>query len=191
MFLTENELKKISFKKIGNDVLISDKCSIYNAENIEIGSNVRIDDYTILSAGEEGIKIGSNVHIACYTSLIGGGEIVIEDFSQISSRVTILSSSDDFSGDFLIGPCIPKEFTNVKSNKIHLMKHSVIGTNSVVLPGVVMYEGAAVGAMSLVKNNVDSFTIVGGIPAKKIRNRNNKIMDLEINFLQKNFYENK
>ena len=167
MFLTENELKKISFKKIGNDVLISDKCSIYNAENIEIGSNVRIDDYTILSAGEEGIKIGSNVHIACYTSLIGGGEIVIEDFSQISSRVTILSSSDDFSGDFLIGPCIPKEFTNVKSNKIHLMKHSVIGTNSVVLPGVVMYEGAAVGAMSLVKNNVDSFTIVGGIPAKK------------------------
>ena len=71
------------------------------------------------------------------------------------------------------------------------MKHSVIGTNSVVLPGVVMYEGAAVGAMSLVKNNVDSFTIVGGIPAKKIRNRNNKIMDLEINFLQKNFYENK
>jgi galactoside O-acetyltransferase len=186
MFLTETELEKVGFKKIGKNVLISDKCSIYNAKNIEIGSNVRIDDFVILSAGEGGIRIGSHIHIACYASLIGGGEIIVEDFSQVSSRVTILSSSDDFSGDFLVGPCISSEFTNVKSKKVILKKHSVIGTGSTILPGVTLHEGAAVGAMSLVKNDIDEYTIFFGVPAKKQKNRSKKILDLENNFLKKN-----
>ena len=185
MFLTESELEKVGFKKVGENVFISDKCSIYNAKNIEIGSNVRIDDFVILSAGDGGIKIGSHIHIACYASLIGKGEIVLEDFSQVSSRVTILSSSDDFSGDFLIGPCIPSEFINVKSKKVHLKKHAVVGTGSTILPGVTLHEGAAVGAMSLVKNDIDEYTIVFGVPAKKLKNRSKKILDLVINFLKK------
>lgn len=184
MFLSKEQLEKIGLKKVGENVLISDKCSIYNAENIEIGSNVRIDDFTILSAGSGGIRIGSHIHIACYVSLIGKGEILIEDFSQISSKVTILSSTDDFSGNFLVGPCIPNYLTNIKSEKVHLMKHSVVGTGSTILPGVKLYEGAAVGAMSLVKHNVESFSIVCGIPAKKIKNRDKKILDLEINFFE-------
>lgn len=191
MFLTEEELKKIGFKTLGKKVFISDKCSIYNAKNIEIGSNVRIDDFVVLSAGDGGIKIGSHIHIACYTSLIGKGEITLEDFSQVSSRVTILSSSDDFSGDFLIGPCIPNEFTNVKSKKVFLKKHSVIGTGCTVLPGVTLHEGAAVGAMSLVKNDVKAFTLVHGIPAKNEKSRRTKLLELEKDFLKSLNNENK
>ena len=191
MFLTETELEKVGFKKIGKNVFISDKCSIYNAKNIEIGSNVRIDDFVILSAGEGGIRIGSHIHIACYSSLIGGGEIIVEDFSQVSSRVTILSSSDDFSGDFLVGPCVSSEFTNVKSKKVLLKKHSVIGTGSTILPGVTLHEGAAVGAMSLVKNDVDEYTIVYGVSAKKLKNRSKKILDMETDFLKKYNGQNK
>jgi len=186
MFLTEKEIEKIGFKKIGKNVLISDKCSIYNAKNIEIGSNVRIDDFVILSAGDGGIRIGSHIHIACYTSLIGKEEIILDDFCQVSSRVTILSSSDDFSGDFLVGPCINSEFTNVKSKKVILEKHSVVGTGCTILPGVILHEGCAVGAMSLVKENVDEFTLVHGIPAKSKRTRNKKILKIETEFLEKN-----
>jgi galactoside O-acetyltransferase len=185
MFLSESELEKVGFKKLGKNVLISDRCSIYNAKNIEIGSNVRIDDFVILSAGEGGIKIGSHIHIACYTSLIGKGEIILEDFSQVSSRVTILSSSDDFSGDFLIGPCVSSEFTNVKSKKVLLKKHSVIGTGSTVLPGVTLHEGSAVGAMSLVNRDVDEYTIVSGVPTKKLKNRSKKISHIETDFLKR------
>ena len=184
MFLTEEELKKIGFKTLGKNVYISDKCSIYNAKNIEVGSNVRIYDFVILSAGEGGIKIGNHIHIACYASLIGNGEIILEDFSQVSSRVTILSSSDDFLGDFLIGPCIPSEYTNVKSEKVILKKHSVIGTGCTVLPGVTLYEGAAVGAMSLVKNDVKAFTLVHGITAKNEKSRRTKLLELEKDFLK-------
>ena len=48
-FYTENELKQIGFKRIGENVLISRKASIYQPELIEIGNNVRIDDFCILS----------------------------------------------------------------------------------------------------------------------------------------------
>lgn len=190
MFLSQKELRNIGFKKIGKNVLISDKCSIYNAKKIEIGSNVRIDDFAILSAGDGGIEIGSHIHIACFASLIGKGQIIVEDFSNISSRVTILSSSDDFSGNFLIGPCITNEFTNVKSEKVHLMRNSVVGTGSTILPGVTLFEGAAVGAMSLVKKNVDAFSVFYGIPAKKMKARDMKLINLEIEFLKKYDDEN-
>ena len=107
MFYTKKELDKIGFKSVGNNVLISNKASIYGAQNIEIGSNVRIDDFCILSAGDGGIKIGNYIHIACYAHLIGAGEIIVEDHAQISGKASIYSSSDDFSGDFLIGPTVP------------------------------------------------------------------------------------
>ena len=191
MFLSKNDLKKIGFKSIGDGVLISDKCSIYNAKNIEIGSNVRIDDFCILSAGEGGIKIGSNIHIACYASMIGAGKIIIDDFSQVSSRVTILSSSDDFSGEYLVGPCIPSNFINVKSATVHLMKHSVVGSGSTVLPNVKIKEGGAVGAMSLVKNDVEEFEIVVGIPAKKVKDRSRKMLETELKYIEMIKYENK
>ena len=64
-FLTEIALKEHGFKRLGKGVKISSKASIYNAGNISIGDNTRIDDFCIISAGEEGIEIGRNVHIAC------------------------------------------------------------------------------------------------------------------------------
>jgi galactoside O-acetyltransferase len=191
MFLSESELQKVGFKKLGKNVLISDKCSIYNAKNIEVGSNVRIDDFVILSAGDGGIKIGNHIHIACYASLIGAGQIILEDFSQVSSKVTILSSSDDFSGEYLVGPCIPTEYLNVKSKEVILKKHAVVGTGSTILPGVTLHEGAAVGAMSLVKNDVEEFTICIGIPAKKIKKRSKKILEVENKFEKKYYEQNK
>ena len=50
-FYTREQLEKIGFKSIGENVLISDKTSIYSPQNISIGNNVRIDDYCVLSAG--------------------------------------------------------------------------------------------------------------------------------------------
>ena len=50
-FYSREQLKKIGFKSLGKNVLISDKTSIYSPENISIGNNVRVDDFSILSAG--------------------------------------------------------------------------------------------------------------------------------------------
>jgi galactoside O-acetyltransferase len=165
----------IKFKSIGTNCQISPFARFYNPENIEIGNNVRIDDFCILSAGEFGIKIGSHIHIACHTTLIGKEQIILEDYSGVGGHCAIYSSSDDFSGNALVGPTIIKEFTNVKSAPVHFKKYAVIGSHTVVLPGVTLEEGCAVGCMSLVKSNLGSYQIHAGIPAKYIKDRETRM----------------
>jgi galactoside O-acetyltransferase len=175
-FYNREELEKLDFKNIGNNVLISDKVSIYNPKNISIGSNVRIDDFCIISAGENGIEIGNYVHIACYVSLIGSELIKLNDFVGISSKTAVYSSSDDYSGNFLTGPTIPNEYKNVHNSSVLFESHSIIGAGSVILPGVTIGEGTAIGAMSLVTKNVDSWGIYIGSPLKYIKKRNKDML---------------
>jgi galactoside O-acetyltransferase len=165
-FLNLRELYLLGLKKFGDNVLISDKCSIINAENISLGSNVRIDDFTILSAGTE-ITIGSYVHIGCYSSLIGKGKIILEDFVTISGRVSIYSSTDDYIGIGMTGPMIPDEYRNVTNKDVIIKKFAIIGSGSVILPGALLNEGCSIGALSLVKIECDEFTLYTGNPLKK------------------------
>ena len=171
MFYTREQLEKIGFKSIGDDVLISDKTSIYNAKNISIGSNVRIDDFCILSAGEGGIEIGSNIHIACGVTMIGQGKITLADFSNVSGKCSVYSSSDDYSGEYLIGPCSPTNLTNVDHRPVYIGSFAIIGAGSVVLPGSVIPEGCGFGALSLVNGEYEPHKLYGGAPAKYIKDR--------------------
>lgn len=177
------ELKKIGFKKLGKNVKISSKSSIYAADKISIGNNVRIDDFCILSAGDEGIEIGNNIHIACYTSIIGRKKITISDFANISARVSIYSISDDFSGASLTNPTIPDKYKKLIQAPVKIGRHVVIGNGSIILPGITIEDGSAIGALSLVKNDVKQNNIVAGIPTKNISNRKKDIYKLEKEYL--------
>lgn len=179
-FLNQNQLIELGFKEIGKNVLISEKASIYNACFIKIGSNVRIDDFSILSAGDEGIDIGNYVHIACFVSIIGKSKITLEDFVGISARSSIYSSSDDYSGGAMVGPMIPNEFRNVDNRPVSLKKHVLIGVGAVILPGVEIQEGTAVGALSLVTKSLDSWGIYIGAPAKFIKKRKTDLLEKEL-----------
>lgn len=185
MFLSKEELHKIGFKSIGENVLISDKCSIYSPQNIEIGDNVRIDDFTILSPSTS-LKIGNYVHIACYTSIIGRGEIIIEDFVGISGRVSIYSSSDDYTGMSMTNPMIPNEYKKVTNAKVHIKKHSIIGVGTVILPNVTIGEGCSVYTQTLIKSDCEDFGVYFGIPAKKVGNRLKKFLEYEKKFIGNN-----
>ena len=68
--LTEEQIKKIGLKFAGKNVKISNKASIWNAANISVGDNSRIDDFCVLSAGEGGIEIGKNVHVAYFYNFL-------------------------------------------------------------------------------------------------------------------------
>lgn len=178
-FLTESETKAMGFKYIGKNVLLSDKASYYNCKNISIGNNVRIDDFCVLSAGEGGIEIGNFVHIAVYTLLIGSGKITFNDFSGTSSRVSIYSSSDDYTGEFMVNPTLPKEFTNITHGNVIVDKHVIIGAGSVVLPNVHLEIGVAIGALSLIARSCESFYTYSGVPARKMLKRNENLLELE------------
>ena len=180
---TETELQDIGFAHCGRDVRISRKASIYNPGNITIGSHVRIDDFCVLSAGDGGIEICSYVHIAVYCSLIGAGNIKLEEFSGLSSRVTIYSSNDDYSGEFLTNPTVSKQFTNVSHKGVHIGRHVIVGSGSVILPGVELEQGVAIGALSLVQNRCEEFWIYQGVPARRIKERKRDLLALEVQFL--------
>lgn len=182
MFLPEEELFKLKFKKVGKNVKISDKASIYSPHLIEIGDNVRIDDYTILSPGSL-LQIGSNVHIACFCSLIGKGEITLQDFSGLSSRVSIYSSSDDYSGAYLTNPTIPDTFKMIHSGPVTLGKHSIVGSGTVIFPDTTLEEGVAVGALSLIKGLYSEWGIFAGIPARLIKKRKRELLQLEKEYM--------
>lgn len=173
-FLSEDELKAIGFKSYGSNVRISRKASIYGAEKISIGDNVRIDDFCILSGN---IILGSNIHISAYVALYGAMGIELKDFTGISPRSTIYSAMDDFSGEYLIGPIHPEDKTNVTGGKVTLEKYVQIGCNSVIFPNVTVEEGSVVGAMSLVKKTLPAWGIYTGIPVKKLKNRDQKLIN--------------
>ncbi|MFM6152712.1 MAG: acyltransferase [Sphaerospermopsis kisseleviana] len=183
-WLTNEQINNLGFAKVGKNVLLSDKSSYYNCAQIEIGDYVRIDDFCVLSAGCGGISIGRNVHIAVYCSLIGAGKIIVSDFSNLSSRVSIYSSNDDYSGSAMTNPTIPPEFTNVTHADVIISKHAIIGSGSVILPGVIIEEGVAIGALSLVSKNCQSFTIYAGSPIKRIAPRKQDLIEVEKSFLE-------
>lgn len=170
-FIAANELQSMGFAEVGRNVSLSRYARIYGASRISIGENSRIDDFTILSAGQGGIRVGRNVHIACYCFLAGAGKITLEDFAGISGRVSIYSSSDDFVGPFLTGPTVPDAYRNVSTADVSLGRHVVVGAGSVLLPGAVLEEGVTVGALSLVTKRLPAWTVWAGNPAKHRRDR--------------------
>lgn len=181
-FYSREELEQLGFKQLGNNVLVSRKASIYGAEKMSIGNNVRIDDFCILSGK---IVIGDFVHIAAYSALFGGSEgIELKSFSGLSSRCVIYASSDDYSGEFLTNPTIPDKYTNVIDKKVVLEKHVIIGTGSSIMPGVIVGEGSAVGSMSLVNKPLQPWGIYCGVPCRKVKDRSMTLLDIEKKFIE-------
>lgn len=176
-FYSRDELLSLGFKSVGEGVMISRKASFYGAERMMIGNNVRIDDFCILSGN---ITLGNNIHISAYVALYGAEGIILKDYTGISPRSTIYSAMDDFSGDYLIGPIHDESKTHVTGSPVVLERYVQIGCNSVIFPGITIPEGTVIGAMSLVNKPLEPWTIYAGIPAKKIKNRSKKLLNLII-----------
>jgi len=174
-FYSREELEQFGFKEIGEEVSISKKASIYSPSSISIGNHVRIDDFCILSGN---ITIGNYVHISAYTALYGKGGIKIGNYCGCSPRCTLFSQTDDFSGNYMIGPMVDEEYTNVLSGPIVLEDYAQLGANTVVLPNVTLKQGAVTGSMSFVKHDLEEWSIYTGIPAKKQKDREKKPLEL-------------
>ena len=181
--LSREAIEQMRFAAIGENVQVSDRASFYGTDRIALGSNVRIDDYCVLAAGVGGIELGNFVHIAVGSSLIGAGKITLSNFSGLTSRVSIYSSSDDYSGATMTNPTVPSDYTGVTHADVFLGKHVIVGSGSVILPGVTLEEGVAVGALSLVTKSCAAFGIYSGNPARRISERKRDLLELERVFL--------
>jgi acetyltransferase-like isoleucine patch superfamily enzyme len=68
---------------------------------------------------------------------------------------------------------IPDKYRNVTGGPVTFKQFSIVGAGSMVMPGITLQQGAAVGAMSLVTCEIPAWSVAFGIPAtvKKQRNR--------------------
>lgn len=178
-YLESDDLKSLGIKAVGNDVRVHSTCVLVGLENMTFGSHVRVDAYSALIAGSGSIDVGSHVHIAAYVFLSGAGGVSVGDFVGLSQRTCIYSRNDDYSGRGLTGPTIPMEYLRLTEAPVAFGRHVVLGAGSIVLPGVSVGEGSTIGAMSLVKNDLEPWGIYAGVPVRRLRERNRDLLALE------------
>ena len=170
-YYTDSELNAAGFKSVGKNVKIHNRSSIYCPENIVIGDNVRIQDFVVIVATGP-IEVGNCVEINCFSYIGGTFGVRLGNYVTLAPGVKIFSSSDDYSGEFLAKRANLREDIVGKDKGIVVLEdHVIVGADSVVLPKITIGLGASVGAMSLVKNDLKSWTIYCGCPAKRIGER--------------------
>lgn len=181
-FLSEEQLQALGFKKLGRNVCISDKASIFNPEQMEIGHNSRIDDFCVVSGR---VVIGRNVHVAVFCNIAGGTEgVVLGDFAGLAYGCHVFSQSDDYSGRTLTNPTVPSQYKRETKKAVNIGRHCILGTNSIVFPGAHVAEGTSTGALSVVTKPTEPWSLYTGSPAKKIKDRRRDLLELEKEYLQ-------
>lgn len=180
-FLTTEQLRDRGFKSLGRDIKISDKASIFNPELMAIGDHTRIDDFCVISGK---VTLGRNVHIAIYCNIGGGTEgVTMGDFSGLAYACHVFSQSDDYSGATLTNPTVPAKYKKEIKQAVSIGRHCIIGTGTIVFPGVTIEEGTAVGAASLVTKSTLPWSVYFGVPAKRLKSRKRDLLELEQEYL--------
>jgi dTDP-4-amino-4,6-dideoxy-D-glucose acyltransferase len=175
--LTGSELQSLGLAAVGDDVHIDESAQVFGAGGVSIGSHVRIDCFTVITTGPGAVTIGDHVHLGVGVCLFGTAGIEIGDFASLSSHVAVYSTNDDFVGGHLSGPTVPAELRNVYAARVIVGSHVILGASSVILPGVRLGRGAAVGALSLVKRDVADGELAGGVPARTLGRRDLERLD--------------
>ena len=170
-------------KHHGENTIVYPLARIVYPEMVSIGDHCIIDDFTFIHGGQ-GVTLGDYVHIAVQALIMGGGVCEIGPFSGIAMGAQILTGSDDYTGVTLLGPAIMPPFRRPIRSFVRIGRQTVIGAQSVVLPGVTIGDGVAVGAMSLVTKDLPPWTLCYGTPARPHRDRpRREIEALEREFL--------
>lgn len=167
-------LKSCTFRFDGN-----------NKKNpVKIGSNTMLGCSIIFESDEGNVEIGNNTFINAGTEIISRESVKIGNYVTISWGCTIYdhnSHSLDYcerqkdiqrqNDDFRKGQYFThsKDWSVVKSRPIIIKDNVWIGFDSVILAGVTIGEGAIVGARSVVRKNVEPWTVVAGNPAVVIK----------------------
>lgn len=115
-----------------------------------------------------GVKIGKNIFIGIEVMFdsVYPEKIFIGDGCIITNRVQILAHNRDLN-NYKKGDKIRNKGYIVK--EVVIENDVVLGIESIILPGVTIGTGAVVAAGSVVSKDVEPYTMVAGIPAKKIR----------------------
>jgi acetyltransferase-like isoleucine patch superfamily enzyme len=150
------------FKKCGAFLRVGLGNMLLCRDKIEIGDYVVIGNYVSIYNQSDGgcVKIGSNTHISDFTIISGVGGVEIGNDVAISSRVSIYSHSNDYKDRTRL----VRE--QIKRGKVLIGDNVLIGTHSVILPGIRVGKNSVVGAGTIVTRDVPDNCVVDGNPAR-------------------------
>lgn len=146
-----HELSDVKSSRIGKNTRIWQYAVIF--ENAIIGDNCNICAHTLI---ENDVIVGNNVTIK--------SGVFVWDGTRIADNVFIGPNATFTNDPMPRSQIYPEQFKGIT-----ICKHASIGANATLLPGIVIGEGAMVGAGAVVTKNVPPHSIVAGNPAKIIR----------------------
>lgn len=168
----------MGFARVGENCAISRNCTIVGLSRITIGDNVRVDGFTSIIATGDKVRIGSHVQICIGCVLGAKGGITLDDYSSLSHGVRILTAVDDFGGRHMTNSTLPHDVLGVQVAPVRIGRYVPVGSGTLILPGVEIGEGAAIGAMSLVRQSLEGWKIYSGNPVTEIGERSRDLLDL-------------
>lgn len=138
---------------------------------MEIGDNVTLHSVMTLAGNKvfdkPVLRIGNNTYIGSRVSISVAKEVIIGDYCYLAGNVTI-RDNDGHPVDYVKRRCneaVQKE--DVKP--VHIGNDVWIGSGVTILKGVRIGDGAIIAAGSIVTEDVDTFTVVGGNPARVLK----------------------
>ncbi|HOW67351.1 MAG TPA: acyltransferase [Candidatus Paceibacterota bacterium] len=151
----------------GQGVKVYTGCRLYPPDRICVGDYSQIDEGVRIYAGQ-GVTIGRYVHLAFDCSISGGGQCVIRDFAGLGAGVRLITGSENIDGSGLTNPTVPESLRRVERGQVIIGAHAVIFTNSIVLPGVTVGDGAVVSAGSVVHRDLKPWCVYAGNPLVQV-----------------------
>ncbi|MFB3387084.1 DapH/DapD/GlmU-related protein [Flavobacterium sp. LAR06] len=169
IFPNDSQIGRLRAEAFAVKALLNQMNNAVNPEEItQILSRIldkELQDVTVftplyINCGKH-ITIGKNVFINFDCTFLALGGITIEDDVLIGPKVSLITENH---------PLNPEERKGLTGKPILIKKNAWIGANATILPGVTIGENAVVAAGAVVSKDVPDNTIVGGIPAKFIKN---------------------
>lgn len=181
--MTENIFfDRSRLKHCGKNVLIGKTVRIRAPERVSIGDNVVIDDFTYIS-GE--VTIGDYTHICASCTLSASkSRIEIGAFSAVSSGSRVYAATSGYVEAGLDNPLVPEEFAyGSQFDPVILERFTLVGANSVVLPGVHLPEGLASAAGLVLRKSMSfaPWTVVVDAFGTSIQRRGKEQVYAQVN----------
>ena len=108
------------------------------------------------------IKLGQNCFINTNVRFESTGGIQLGAFCQVGPRVCFETVSHPL-------PPVLNQHRSVIAAPIVIGDYVWVAANATILPGVTIGEGAVIAAGAVVTKDVAAYTVVGGVPAKLLR----------------------
>jgi len=144
---------------------------IGNPYRVTIGRNFKIWENCVISVGKGRIEIGNNGLIGVGSFLNAGNNLIhIGDGVAIAPHCMIFSYSHHYSEEKVVSESFLEADVTIEDDVL-------IGAGAIVLPGVTVGKGSIIAAGAVVNGDISPYSIVGGVPAKLIKLRNNASPD--------------